>query len=84
VFFTLCYIIGEHGDSEVAVWSHTTVGGKPLLEFIVKNNRRQHRLLIIQDGFHDSRDTHPDAVKGRLFSVYDFMKYPWLYHWRAW
>ncbi|MDT2638745.1 L-lactate dehydrogenase [Enterococcus dongliensis] len=33
------YIIGEHGDSEVAVWSHTTVGGKPLLEFIVQNNR---------------------------------------------
>ncbi|WP_207694459.1 L-lactate dehydrogenase 2 [Enterococcus sp. DIV0212c] len=33
------YIIGEHGDSEVAVWSHTTVGGKPILEFIVKNNR---------------------------------------------
>lgn len=33
------YIIGEHGDSEVAVWSHTTVGGKPILEFIVQNNR---------------------------------------------
>ena len=32
------YIIGEHGDSEVAVWSHTTVGGKPILEYIVKNN----------------------------------------------
>jgi malate/lactate dehydrogenase len=44
-----------------------------LLEFIVKkiSRYRQHRLLIIQDGFHDSRDTHPDAVKGRLFSVYD-------------
>ncbi|UXV60652.1 L-lactate dehydrogenase [Lactococcus cremoris] len=33
------YIIGEHGDSEVAVWSHTTVGGKPILEFIVKNKK---------------------------------------------
>lgn len=33
------YIIGKHGDSKVAVWSHTTVGGKPILEFIVKNNR---------------------------------------------
>lgn len=33
------YIIGERGDSEVAIWSHTTVGGKPILEFIVKNNR---------------------------------------------
>ena len=31
------YIIGEHGDSEVAVWSHTTVGAKPILEYIVNN-----------------------------------------------
>lgn len=31
------YIIGEHGDSEVPVWSHTTVGGKPILEFIGKD-----------------------------------------------
>lgn len=44
------YIIGEHGDSEVAVWSHTTVGGKPLLEFIVKNNRLTvEDLKIISD-----------------------------------
>lgn len=44
------YIIGEHGDSEVAVWSHTTVGGKPLLEFIVKNNRLTvEDLTIISD-----------------------------------
>lgn len=27
------YIIGEHGDSETAVWSHTTVGGKPIIEW---------------------------------------------------
>lgn len=26
------YILGEHGDSEVAAWSHTTVGGKPVLK----------------------------------------------------
>lgn len=44
------YIIGEHGDSEVAIWSHTTVGGKPLLEFIVKNNRLTvEDLTIISD-----------------------------------
>lgn len=28
------YILGEHGDSEVAAWSHTTVGGKPIMEFV--------------------------------------------------
>ncbi|MGO3375391.1 L-lactate dehydrogenase [Brochothrix thermosphacta] len=27
------YIIGEHGDSETAVWSHTTIGGKNIREW---------------------------------------------------
>ena len=28
------YIIGEHGDSETAVWSHATVGGKPVMDIV--------------------------------------------------
>ncbi|KAG0356304.1 hypothetical protein BGZ54_000772, partial [Gamsiella multidivaricata] len=27
------YIVGDHGDKQVAVWSSATVGGKPLLSF---------------------------------------------------
>ena len=27
------YVVGEHGDSQVAVWSHVTVGGIPIDEF---------------------------------------------------
>ena len=53
------YIIGEHGDSEVAVWSHTTVGGKPLLEFIVKNNR-----LTVEDLTNIS-----DRVKNSAYEI---------------
>ena len=53
------YIIGEHGDSEVAVWSHTTVGGKPLLEFIVKNNR-----LTVED-----LTTISDRVKNSAYEI---------------
>lgn len=53
------YIIGEHGDSEVAVWSHTTVGGKPLLEFIVKNNR-----LTVDD-----LTTISDSVKNTAYEI---------------
>ncbi|MFO8034375.1 MAG: L-lactate dehydrogenase [Candidatus Bipolaricaulota bacterium] len=30
------YIIGEHGDSEVAAWSRTTVAGVPLDEFCLR------------------------------------------------
>ena len=33
------YIIGEHGDSEVAVWSHTTIGGQPIVELIKQKDR---------------------------------------------
>lgn len=53
------YIIGEHGDSEVAVWSHTTVGGKPLLEFIVKN----HRLTV------EDLTTISDRVKNSAYEI---------------
>lgn len=53
------YIIGEHGDSEVAVWSHTTVGGKPLLELIVKNNR-----LTVED-----LTTISDRVKNSAYEI---------------
>ena len=52
-------IIGEHGDSEVAVWSHTTVGGKPLLEFIVKN----HRLTV------EDLTTISDRVKNSAYEI---------------
>jgi L-lactate dehydrogenase len=31
------YIVGEHGDSEVALWSHANVAGKPFDEFCNSN-----------------------------------------------
>lgn len=27
------YVVGEHGDSQVPVWSHVTVGGIPIVEY---------------------------------------------------
>lgn len=33
------YVLGEHGDSQFPVWSHVTIGGKPLLDIL-----RQHPL----------------------------------------
>jgi len=32
------YVVGEHGDSEVVVWSSATVAGMPINEFCVENN----------------------------------------------
>ncbi len=31
------YIVGEHGDTETPLWSHTTVGVKPILDIIADN-----------------------------------------------
>ena len=31
------YVIGEHGDSQFPVWSHVTIGGKPLSDIISQN-----------------------------------------------
>ncbi len=31
------YILGEHGDSQVPVWSRATIAGMPLLEYCDKN-----------------------------------------------
>lgn len=33
------YVLGEHGDSEVLIWSHVTVGGLPLDEFATQMGR---------------------------------------------
>ncbi|OSH21987.1 L-lactate dehydrogenase [Enterococcus faecalis] len=44
------YIIGEHGDSEVAVWSHTMIGTKPILEMVDTTERlTSDDLPIISD-----------------------------------
>jgi L-lactate dehydrogenase len=33
------YVIGEHGDSEVLLWSGVQIGGLPLMEFAERNGR---------------------------------------------
>lgn len=33
-----CYVVGEHGDSEVVVWSSATVAGMPIQEFCAARN----------------------------------------------
>lgn len=39
------YIMGEHGDTEFPVWSHTNIGGLPLYEW-VKNNETDELALL--------------------------------------
>ncbi len=35
----VAYTMGEHGDSQMAPWSHVTVNGKPLAELIAKDKK---------------------------------------------
>ncbi|MDT8861728.1 L-lactate dehydrogenase [Alkalihalobacillus sp. MEB130] len=32
------YIMGEHGDTELPVWSHADIGGKPILNYVEEDN----------------------------------------------
>ncbi|RAK22391.1 L-lactate dehydrogenase [Anoxybacillus vitaminiphilus] len=36
------YIIGEHGDTELPVWSHADIGGRPILEIVHENEDYSH------------------------------------------
>jgi len=36
------YIIGEHGDTELPVWSHADIGGKPIAKMMKDQERYKH------------------------------------------
>jgi L-lactate dehydrogenase len=42
------YVIGEHGDSEVAVWSKVNVAGTPLAELADAPNEEQRQQIFVQ------------------------------------
>lgn len=46
-------VVGEHGDSEVAVWSATSVGGLSLTEYCSKCGKCQDRNMARLNALHD-------------------------------
>jgi len=54
------YVIGEHGDSEVLVWSGITVGGVPLQEFC------DQRDIVLDD---DVRATIDNGVRNAAYGI---------------
>ena len=40
------YILGEHGDTEFPVWSHTNIGGLPLYEWVSKHSQVDEMELL--------------------------------------
>ncbi|WP_165006897.1 MULTISPECIES: L-lactate dehydrogenase [unclassified Enterococcus] len=64
------YILGEHGDSEVAAWSHTTVGGKPILEIVEKDHRiAQDELDVIADKVRNAAYEIIDRKKATYYGI---------------
>lgn len=55
------FIMGEHGDSEFAVWSHTNVGGMPLYEWVKMHSETDEKELL---------DTF-DKVKNAAYEIID-------------
>lgn len=55
------YIIGEHGDSELPVWSHVQIGGLPLNVYGKIDNYYQDQDM--QQTFENVRDAAYDIIK---------------------
>jgi len=62
------YIIGEHGDTELPVWSHADIGGRPILE-IVKNSD-QYKLEDLESIFVNVRDAAYHIIERKGATYY--------------
>lgn len=60
-------IIGEHGDSELAVWSQAHIAGQPILE-ILNNNSRDKQL--IDTLFCNTRDAAYEIIQAKGATYY--------------
>lgn len=60
-------IIGEHGDSELAVWSQANIAGQPVLEIL--NNNSKHKQLI-DTIFRNTRDAAYEIIQAKGATYY--------------
>lgn len=60
-------IIGEHGDSELAVWSQANIAGQSLYDILKDNSDKQHR---IDEIFINTRDAAYDIIKAKGATYY--------------
>ncbi len=56
------YIIGEHGDSELPVWSHTTIGGQSVFDRI-QDSPEKYNISDLDDIFEQVRDAAYHIIK---------------------
>lgn len=62
------YIIGEHGDTELPVWSHADIGGRSILEMIAEN--RNYSKKDLDDIFVNVRDAAYQIINKKGATYY--------------
>ncbi|KOR13381.1 lactate dehydrogenase [Staphylococcus carnosus] len=60
-------IIGEHGDSELAVWSQTSIAGQNLYDILKSNPEKEKR---IEEIFLNTRDAAYDIIQAKGATYY--------------
>ncbi|MCU5746847.1 L-lactate dehydrogenase [Staphylococcus sp. SQ8-PEA] len=60
-------IIGEHGDSELAVWSQANIAGQPLFDILKSDPEREKR---IEEIFVQTRDAAYDIIQAKGATYY--------------
>lgn len=64
------YIIGEHGDSELAVWSQAMVAGIHINHFSELRGSFNHHQEVMQEIYEDVRDSAYEIIKRKGATYY--------------
>ncbi|RSK27846.1 L-lactate dehydrogenase [Bacillus sp. HMF5848] len=62
------YIIGEHGDTELPVWSHADIGGRPILKIVETSDK--HTKEDLEDIFVNVRDAAYKIINAKGATYY--------------
>ncbi|CAM3805856.1 L-lactate dehydrogenase [Mesobacillus zeae] len=62
------YIIGEHGDTELPVWSHADIGGKPILDIMAEKD--EYKVEDLQGIFTNVRDAAYHIIQRKGATYY--------------
>ena len=62
------YIVGEHGDTETPLWSHTTVGVKPILDIIADDP--QYKFDNLEQIYVNVRDAAYHIIERKRATYY--------------
>ena len=62
------YIVGEHGDTETPLWSHTTVGVKPILDIIADDP--QYKFDDLEQIYVNVRDAAYHIIERKRATYY--------------